>query len=238
MKKACLLMILGVFALQLNAQTKTPVKPKTTPKPAAPVLKTQLDSFSYAVGMSIALQYKEFGVKKLNTAVVMKAVNDVLANGKLPFSADQANYVLNDYINMLMEKQAAENIKAGQAWLAANKNKAGVFALPSGLQYLILKEGSGPKPSLTDSITVHYHGTLTNGTVFESSVESGMPVKLRVDGVIPGWTEALLMMPVGSRWRLFIPSDLAYGNFSPPGSPIPPGSTLVFDVELLAIKGK
>jgi FKBP-type peptidyl-prolyl cis-trans isomerase FklB len=168
----------------------------------------------------------------------MKAVNDVLANAKMPFSADQANYVLNDYINMLMEQQAEVNIKAGNAFLAANKNKKGVVALPSGLQYLVLKEGEGPKPSLTDSITVHYHGTLSDGTVFESSVESGMPVKLRVDGVIAGWTEALLMMPLGSRWRLFVPSELAYGNFSQPGSPIPPGSTLVFDVELLEINGK
>jgi len=119
-------------------------------------------------------------------------------------------------------------------FLAANKNKPGVITLPSGLQYTVIKEGTGPKPAITDKIRCHYHGTLIDGTVFDSSVERGQPIELEVNHVIPGWTEALQLMAVGSKWKLFVPSNLAYGDQSP-GQAIPAGSTLVFDVELLDI---
>jgi len=236
MKKAILCLLFTVLAICVIAQ-QTKTKPRVTPKPTQPVLKTALDSFSYAVGMSVVLQYKEFGVKTLNTAAVMKAVNDVLKNNKLAFSPDQANYVLNDYINLLMAEQAAENKKLGNAFLEANKLKPGIITLPSGLQYQVIRQGTGVIPKEKDTVTVHYTGTLINGTVFESSVEQGKPVKFTVSDVISGWTEALQLMPIGSRWRLFIPAELAYKNYSPPGSNIPPGSTLIFDLELLALGG-
>ena len=236
MKRALLFSLMIGVAVSVTAQQrKTP--PKVTPKPVQPVLKNALDSFSYAVGMSVVLQYKEFGVKDLNAAAVMKAVNDVLKNQQLAFTPDQANYVLNNYINMLMAEQAAENKTAGKIFLDANKLKPSITTLPSGLQYQVFRQGTGVVPKETDTVTVHYTGTLINGTVFDSSVERGMPTKFTVGGVISGWTEALMLMPVGSRWRLFVPAELAYNNYSPPGSNIPPGSTLIFDLELLSIGG-
>ncbi len=198
-------------------------------------MKNALDSFSYAVGMSIALQYKEFGVTTLNTNMVMKAVNDVLKTKHVVLSPDQANYVLNNYINKLMAEKAVKNRQAGDAFLAANKNKPGVKVLPSGLQYQVVREGTGRIPTATDTVTVHYTGTLIDGSIFDSSVERGEPATFTVGGVIKGWTEALQLMKTGSRWRLFVPADLGYGNYSPPGSQIPPGAVLIFDVELISI---
>lgn len=236
MKKPVLFFVVLMLGTQLLAQkTKTPVKP--APGTVQPVLKTALDSFSYAVGMSIALQYKEFGVKTLNTTAVMNAVNDVLKNNKMAINTDQANFILNNYINKLMTEKAAESRRAGEAFLAANKSKPGVATLPSGLQYQVIRAGAGPYPTANDTVTVHYTGTLIDGTVFDSSVDRGAPARFTVGGVIQGWIEALQLMKAGSRWRLFVPADLAYGNYSPPGSNIPPGSVLIFDLELLAIGG-
>lgn len=132
-----------------------------------------------------------------------------------------------------MKKQYAEQVEASEKFLAENKDKPGVVTLPDGLQYKIIKEGNGPKPSATDMVKVHYHGTLIDGTVFDSSVERGQPSSFNVNGVIKGWTEALQLMPVGSKWTLYIPADLAYG--SQDRGKIPPFSTLIFDVELLSI---
>jgi FKBP-type peptidyl-prolyl cis-trans isomerase FklB len=234
MKKFFLLALLGMFGYVSLAQTtKKPVKP--TPKPTQPALKNAYDSFSYAVGMSIALQYKEFGVTDLNTTAVMTGVNDVLKNKKVALTADQANFVLNNYINKLMAEKANVNKKAGDAFLASNKTKPGVKTLLSGMQYLVIKQGTGAMPTITDTVTVHYTGTLINGEIFDSSVDRGEPAKFTVGGVIKGWTEALQLMKAGSRWKLFIPAEMAYGNYSPPGSNIPPGSVLIFDVELLSV---
>jgi FKBP-type peptidyl-prolyl cis-trans isomerase FklB len=138
------------------------------------------------------------------------------------------------YVQKQQSEKALGNKKLGLEFLAANAKKPGVITLPGGLQYLILKEGTGPKPRLTDMVRVHYHGTLIDGRVFDSSVDRGQPIELNVNGVIPGWTQALQLMPVGSKWKLFIPSDLAYGDRQA-GQLIAPGSTLVFDVELLDI---
>jgi FKBP-type peptidyl-prolyl cis-trans isomerase FklB len=236
MKKPVVLLLMLSLGLPVFSQKgKTP--PKVVPKTNVPVLKTALDSFSYAVGMSIALQYKEFGVTTLNTTAVMNAVNDVLKNKNFALTTDQANYVLNNYINALMTEKASENKNTGAVFLASNKNKPGIITLPSGLQYQVVRQGSGPKPKSTDTVTVHYTGTLIDGKVFDSSVDRGVPAKFTVGGVIAGWTEALQLMPVGSRWKLFIPAELGYGNYSPPGSNIPPGATLIFDLELLSIGG-
>jgi len=138
------------------------------------------------------------------------------------------------YVQKQQGEKALGNKKVGQEFLAANSKKPGVVTLPSGLQYQIIKAGAGPKPKLTDMVRVHYHGTLIDGRVFDSSVDRGQPIELNVNGVIPGWTEALQLMPVGSKWKLFIPSELAYGDRQA-GQLIAPGSTLVFDVELLDI---
>ncbi len=238
MKRFFLLALLGMYGYASTAQTtKKPVK-KPTPKPTQPVLKNSLDSFSYAVGMSIALQYKEFGVTTLNTSAVMTGVNDVLKNKNIVLTPDQANFVLNNYINKLMAEKANVNRKAGETFLASNKSKPGVKILPSGMQYQVIREGSGAMPTIADTVSVHYTGTLIDGTIFDSSVDRGEPAQFTVGGVIKGWTEALQLMKQGSRWKLFIPADLAYGNYSPPGSNIPPGSVLIFDVELLTVGSK
>ncbi len=157
---------------------------------------------------------------------------------------DQARAALMEVQNEMRKKQQAEmqaageaNKKEGDAFLAANKAKEGVVTLPSGLQYKILTQGTGPKPTATDSVVCNYRGTLINGTEFDSSYKRGEPATFPVSGVIKGWTEALQLMPVGSKWQLFVPSDLAYGERSP-GPEIAPDSTLIFEVELLSIQNK
>ena len=234
MNRIILLVVLGTIGSYSVAQTKT----KTPAKPVQPVLKNALDSFSYAVGMSIALHYKEFGVTNLNSAAVINGVNDVLKNTNVAFTPDQANYILNSEINKLMAAKANENRKAGEVFLNNNKSKPGIQILPSGMQYMVIREGSGKMPTAADTVTVHYTGTLIDGFIFDSSVDRGEPAKFTVGGVIAGWTEALQLMKEGSRWKLFIPADLAYGNYSPPGSNIPPGSVLVFDLELISVGGQ
>jgi FKBP-type peptidyl-prolyl cis-trans isomerase FklB len=205
------------------------------PAAAAPVmLKTTQDSLSYAIGLSLANFYKQQNITNVNTALVMRAITDVNKGGKLVMDEQQANACIVGYMQKEKAEKASVAKKQGEAFLAANKNKPGVVTTPSGLQYLVLKAGTGEKPKLTDMVRVHYHGTLLDGKVFDSSVDRGQPIELAVNGVIPGWTEALQMMPVGSKWKLFIPSNLAYGD-QQAGPMIAPGSTLIFDVELLAI---
>lgn len=199
-----------------------------------PALKTTQDSLSYAIGLSVAKFYKQQNITNINTAMVTRAINDVNKKAKLLLDEQQANSCIINYMQKNKAEKAAGNKKLGQDFLAANKNKPGVVTLPSGLQYTIIKQGTGPKPAITDRVRVHYHGTLIDGRVFDSSIERGQPIELAVNGVIPGWTEALQLMPAGSKWKLFIPSNLAYGDQSP-GETIPGGSTLIFDVELLDI---
>jgi len=171
-------------------------------------------------------------------------VNDAMAGGKTLITEAEAREVFLKLRSEMMAKQQAEtqrvgeaNKQAGEQFLAANKSKEGVVTLPSGLQYKILKEGTGPKPAATDTVTVNYRGTLIDGTEFDSSYKRNEPTTFGVNQVIKGWTEALQLMPVGSKWQLFIPSDLAYGERSP-GAEIGPNSTLIFDVELVSIKEK
>jgi len=232
-------------ALPLTAQVKkATTHAHTTHATAAKTpatLKNEVDSVSYAIGLSVARFYKQANLTNINTAMLVKAINDVKNNGKLVMSEEQANTCMTNFMHKAQEEiskaqaeRAAGNKKIGEEFLAANKNKPGVVALPSGLQYMVMKEGNGPKPGPTDKVKVHYHGTLIDGRVFDSSVDRGQPIELSVNGVIPGWTEALQLMPVGSKWRLFIPSNLAYGD-QQAGPLITPGSTLIFEVELLDI---
>jgi FKBP-type peptidyl-prolyl cis-trans isomerase FklB len=226
--------LFSALALPSFAQTKHPVAAHKPAAATAVVLKTQQDSLSYAIGLSLANFYKQQNITNVNTALVIRAITDVNKGGKLQMDEQQANTCIVNYMQKEKAAKASVAKKQGMEFLAANKSKPGVVTTPSGLQYLVLKEGTGPKPALTDMVRVHYHGTLIDGRVFDSSVERGQPIELAVNGVIPGWTEALQMMPVGSKWKLFIPSNLAYGD-QQAGPMIAPGSTLIFDVELLDI---
>jgi FKBP-type peptidyl-prolyl cis-trans isomerase FklB len=235
MKNLILSVGLCVCSIAVFAQAKKPATPAKKPVPAAPqvVMKNAMDSFSYAMGLSIASFYKEQGVQNINNNLVLKALNDIKA-GKPLMDDVQANKCMVDYVQDMRGEKAAGNKKAGESFLAQNKNQPGVIALPSGLQYQVIKESTGVKPALTDKVKVHYTGSLLDGTVFDSSVQRGEPLEINVNGVIAGWIEALQLMPVGSKWKLFIPSHLAYGD-NGAGPAIKPGSTLIFEVELLDI---
>lgn len=239
MKKYVLLALAVLPATAMLAQSTAKKKPvaatkkPATPASSAPVLKNAADSFSYAIGLSIASFYKAQGISNINNSLVVKALADSKVDKAL-LNEQQVNNCIVSYMQKTRSENASPNKKAGQAFLAENKKKPGIVILPSGLQYQVIKEGTGPKPTIDDQVKVHYHGTLIDGTVFDSSVERGQPITLGLKNVIPGWTEALQLMPVGSKWKLFIPSDLAYGD-NPAGPTIKEGSTLIFDVELLEI---
>ena len=193
-----------------------------------------MDKISYALGLSIGNNFQNSGINNLQVEDLVKGLKDVLGGAEPEISYDEAKQVINDYFMNLQKERLELNKKAGEEFLNINKGKAGVVTLPSGLQYQVLKQGEGAKPAASDKVKCHYHGTLINGTVFDSSVQRGEPAVFGVSQVIPGWVEALQLMPVGSKWRLFIPSDLAYGEHGA-GDAIEPNSALVFDVELLDI---
>lgn len=193
-----------------------------------------MDKISYALGLSIANNFLSSGINKLDIETFAKAIDDVLNQKQTSMNYDEAKNVINEYFTKLQDEKLTINLKAGEEFLAINKNRPGVVTLPSGLQYEIIKEGTGKIPSATDQVKCHYHGTLIDGTVFDSSVQRGTPATFGVNQVIKGWVEALQLMPVGSKWKLFIPSDLAYGKQGA-GQSIEPNSTLVFEVEVLDI---
>jgi FKBP-type peptidyl-prolyl cis-trans isomerase FklB len=207
------------------------------------VLKTDKQKQSYAIGLNIGKNMQKDGVE-IDSAAMLRGIKDAVAGGKVLMTDEEIKTTLTALAGDLKKKQelkiAAEssaNKTAGDAFLAANKAKPGVVALPSGLQYKILKQGDGPKPTTADQVTCNYKGTLLNGKEFDSSYKRGEPATFPVGQVIKGWTEALQLMPVGSKWELYIPADLAYGS-KQAGPDITPGSTLVFEVELLSIKPK
>lgn len=193
-----------------------------------------MDKISYALGLSIGNNFLSSGIKKIDINVFAKALEDVLNDNQPSMSYDEAKSVINDYFTNLQEEKLDINEKAGQEFLEINKKREGVVTLPSGLQYEIITKGEGKLPLSTDQVKCHYHGTLIDGTVFDSSVQRGTPATFGVTQVIQGWVEALQLMPVGSKWRLFIPADLAYGKAGA-GQSIEPNSTLVFEVEVLDI---
>lgn len=193
-----------------------------------------MDKVSYALGLSIGNNFQNSGIKDLQVEDFIKGLTDVMEEKQPAITYDEAKEVINEYFIKLQKEKMEINKKAGEEFLHINKGRAGVVELPSGLQYQVLKQGNGAKPSATDKVKCHYHGTLINGTVFDSSVQRGQPAVFGVNQVIPGWVEALQLMPVGSKWRLFIPSNLAYGEHGA-GEMIEPNSTLIFDVELLNI---
>lgn len=198
-------------------------------------MSTEQNNVSYAIGMSIAESLKNQNLNELDATVIAEAINDLM-QGKTPrLNAEEANQIIHDHLEEKRSAAFTANKTEGENFLASNKSKEGIQETATGLQYEILTEGNGQKPAATDDVSVHYHGTLIDGTVFDSSVERGTPASFGVHQVIPGWTEALQLMNVGSKYRLYIPQNLAYGANPHPGGPIQPFSTLLFDVELLAI---
>jgi FKBP-type peptidyl-prolyl cis-trans isomerase FklB len=197
-------------------------------------LNTQMDSVSYSLGISVANNLKSSGFESIETHAVASAFSDVFEGNEFKINEEDANMLIQDYFVELSQKKSQEAISAGQAFLDENGKKEGVTTTASGLQYEVLTNGTGSTPVQTDQVTVHYRGTLIDGTVFDSSVERGQPATFQVNGVIPGWVEALQLMNVGSKYKLYIPSDLAYGERGAGGS-IGPNETLIFEVELLSI---
>ncbi len=194
----------------------------------------ELENFSYALGMSIAGNLIQTGVKTVNPELFLNGFKDVFKGEETMIHPEEANAILEEFIGKLNQNKGAGNLEAGIKFLAENKKNQGVTELPSGLQFKVLTEGNGEIPTLNDQVKCHYHGTLIDGTVFDSSVERGQPAVFPVNGVIQGWVEALQLMSTGSKWRLFIPSELAYGS-NGAGGVIGPNSALIFDVELLKI---
>ncbi len=194
-----------------------------------------MEKVSYALGMSLGNNLLQSGITALDYTRLTRGIQDVLEGRTPEMSYQEAQTAINNFFAELQRKAGQKNREEGQAFLAANARRPEVVTLPSGLQYEVVREGTGAKPKPSDTVEVHYHGTLIDGTVFDSSVRRGTPATFGVTQVIPGWVEALQLMPVGSKWKLYIPSELAYGAQGAGGA-IGPHTTLVFEVELLGIK--
>ena len=198
-------------------------------------LNTRLDSVSYSLGVSVANNLKSSGFDEIQSSAMSAAFDDVFSQNEVKISEEDANAIIQQYFTEMSERKSQQAIDEGQIFLQENGQKEGVVTTASGLQYKVLVQGQGPSPKPTDKVTVHYHGTLIDGTVFDSSVDRGEPTTFPVNGVIPGWVEALQLMSVGSKYQLVIPSDLAYGERGYPPV-IPAKATLEFDVELVDVK--
>ena len=192
------------------------------------------DEVSYALGLSIGQNFKASGIKAITSEDFIAGLQDALAEREPQMTTERAREVINQLFMRLQQEESELNAAAGKEYQEIMRHKSGVVTLPNGLQYEIIKEGSGATPKATDKVRVHYHGTLINGVVFDSSVERGEPAEFPLNAVIPGWTEILQLMPVGSKWRVVIPSELAYGSRGA-GDVIRPNMTLIFEIELLDI---
>jgi FKBP-type peptidyl-prolyl cis-trans isomerase len=237
---ALLILSSSMNAQQPAAPPKAPPAGVQAAPAAAPPDRGKL---SYALGMDLGTQLHKQGID-IDTAIFTKAMADVMSGAKPEMTAEESRAIIAAFQEDLRRKQQAaaaaageKNKKEGEAFLAANKAKEGVVSLPSGLQYKVVKQGTGPKPSLDDTVECHYRGTLIDGTEFDSSYKRNQPASFPVKGVIRGWTETLQLMPVGSKWELYVPSTLGYGERGA-GQAIPPNATLIFEVELISIKGK
>ena len=195
---------------------------------------TEEEKVSYSLAVNVASGIKQQGLSKIDINSLAKGFNDVLEGNELDITEEESMKILQDYFQKLSTEKQEEANEKEQAYLTENAAKEGVMTTESGLQYEILSSGNGKKPNAEDKVTVHYHGMLTDGTVFDSSVDRGEPASFPVNGVIPGWVEGLQLMSVGDKWKLTIPSNLAYGERGA-GGVIGPGETLIFEVELLSI---
>jgi FKBP-type peptidyl-prolyl cis-trans isomerase len=231
MKHYLLILLSSLLTLSIQAQKK-PV-PKALPKPVVQPrsLKSHDDSISYAIGISVAKQYTGQGIKKINTAVLSQAVNDFLQKRSLMLNEDQSQITVLNVTNPTVAKR----VESGLQFLKENGGKPGIHTTASGLQYEVLREGTGERPAATDTVQVNYLGTLVDGSEFDNSYKRGQPASFPLNGVIKGWTEGLQLMPVGAKYRFYIPHQLAYGT-ADRGARIPGGSVLVFEVELLNVK--
>jgi FKBP-type peptidyl-prolyl cis-trans isomerase FklB len=235
MKKSFPLLIIASSLVACTATRNTtpvvvapPVVTDTTP-----LLQNLDDSASYAIGLSVANFYRQQGMHQLNVQVIAQAITDVLDSNTILISDKEANDVMMRYMNLAQESKAKPNIEAGEKFLAENKTKPGVQVTASGIQYEVITQGKGPKPAATDQVTVHYIGTLIDGTEFDNSYKRGQPASFALNGVIKGWTEALQLMPEGSKYKIYIPQELGYGK-NEVGT-IPAGSVLIFEVELIKV---
>ena len=193
-----------------------------------------MDKFSYSIGLGIGQNLLGMGARDLNVDDFAQAIKDILEGNPTALSHTEARQIVNEYFEALEAKMSAETIEKGKNFLEENKKKENIVTLPSGLQYEVIKEGNGKKPKATDRVKCHYEGTLIDGTLFDSSIQRGEPAVFGVNQVIAGWVEALQLISEGSKWRLFIPSELAYGA-NGAGEMIPPHSTLIFEVEMIEV---
>lgn len=224
--------------LAAGAQTKKPVAKKITKAVPVPVkFVSTLDSASYAFGMSMAASLKSGGLKSLNYEMLMKGLKDEFSGQPTLLTQTAAQRAIGNTFKAVSESRFAANIAEGKKFMETNKNNPGIQTTASGLQYQIITAGNGAKPKETDSVLVHYKGTLLNGKQFDSSYDRGEPITLTLDRVIPGWTEGMQLMTTGSKYKFFIPYQLAYGERGA-GQDIPPYSTLIFEIELLKVNGK
>lgn len=231
-----------IVALAQKTTTKSaPTKKKTTTKKVVSSqkgsLKTGLDSLSYALGTRIALNLNANNIDSLSYTAFVDGIKDVLKKSTLKFDDNACNAIINTKLQEMASKGSKKEKEAGEKFLAANKKKVGVTTTASGLQYEVVTMGTGVKPTSEDTVVCHYAGTLVSGKEFDNSYKRGEPISFPVTGVIKGWTEALQLMPKGSKWKLYIPSELGYGDRGA-GGDIPGGSALIFEVELIDIKAK
>jgi FKBP-type peptidyl-prolyl cis-trans isomerase FklB len=235
--------LLAVTQFAVAQKSATKKKTSAAPKAAANTTKapeSKIDKLSYAIGVNFAKQFQSQNID-INPDMMFQAIKAIYSGGTPVMNEQQVMETLQNFEKEMQEKMQGESKKAaqgnkekGKAWLAENKKRPGVIELPSGLQYEVIKEGAGESPKATSTVTTHYTGTLIDGTVFDSSVERGQPAQFPVNGVIKGWTEALQLMKPGTKLKLYIPSDLAYGDGGSPPK-IGPGETLIFEVELISV---
>ncbi|MEQ7798771.1 FKBP-type peptidyl-prolyl cis-trans isomerase [Pedobacter sp. ASV1-7] len=248
MKKTLITLMLPLCALTLNAQTKAPVKKTTTVKnPTTSVKKTStagqiafkstLDSASYAFGNTMATSMKNDGLGSLNYDLLVKGLKDAFGGATPLISKEKAQAAISNLFITVSKQKHAPAINEGKAFLEKNKLQSGVQVTASGLQYQVINRGTGIRPKATDTVLVNYKGTLLNGKQFDSSYDRNEPLELPLNGVIAGWTEGVQLMQTGSKYKFFIPYNLAYGERGA-GADIPPYSTLIFEIELLKVNGK
>jgi FKBP-type peptidyl-prolyl cis-trans isomerase len=237
MKKTIILLSL-VFLIASGATAQKKSKKnepaETTPTPTAAQLLTASDSLSYSFGMLIGTNLLTQKVEGISSSVLVVGLDHGYSGKNMQLTQEEANRIVQDYFNGMVKNEADKNLKESEVFLVKNKLEEGVVTLPSGLQYKVLEKGEGPSPLATEQVKVHYTGSLINGTIFDSSIERGEPIVFGVNQVIPGWTEALQLMSVGSRWMLYIPPYLAYGE-SGAGGVIGPNQALIFEVQLIEI---
>ncbi|WP_316842872.1 FKBP-type peptidyl-prolyl cis-trans isomerase [Pedobacter gandavensis] len=246
MKKILITLLLPCCSFVAMAQTKgtkaSPAKKATAAKtqakgPVKPVFKNNLDSASYALGANMAASMKKDGLAALNYDLMIRGMKDALEGKTLLIKKEDSQTPISNLFNGLSKKKFLPMINEGKVFLENNKKNPGVQVTPSGLQYIVLQEGTGIKPKATDTVLAHYKGTLLNGKQFDSSYDRNEPLSLPLNRVIAGWTEGIQLMSTGSKYRFFIPYNLAYGERGA-GQDIPPYSTLIFEVELLKVNGE